>query len=151
MTIAALAQAAAAPAFNADFYTTAAAVIPTLFIAVAVQHGAVENLLTSAVATSRTAHEDASRYWRITLMSLAWTVVAFAYLTLTAGGFGEAYAIGALFYRNDTLSRRIPVLIAVVLLTVAVTVVPLSQFSRGLINMLRPDSLQAEPDKTDPA
>ena len=48
LALAARQVAHAAPAFNADFYTVAATVIPVLFLAIAVQGHIYDDLITAA-------------------------------------------------------------------------------------------------------
>lgn len=134
----------AGPAFNVDLYAAAAAIIPTLFVAIAVQHGAVQDILTSAVRAALEAKKSGSNPRRGTgaLLLFAWTAVAAAYLVLCAGLIGEAAAIGGLSHHDDSSLPQFVVVASVFVLTVGVAIVPAARLSKALWSIVRPTSSQ---------
>jgi hypothetical protein len=140
--------------FNADFYATGAAVIATLFVALAVQHGAMEEMLNTTLATSyRTARNPNNPRTRLTPSALVVVVLAWGILTLAVAG--EGLAVGALSYHRDTRTDRFIVITAVSALLAIVAIVPAIQIGRatGIIKPAspKPGDGQPEPGKTDPA
>lgn len=104
------AAAPAAPAFNADFYITAATVIPVLFLAFAVQGRTYQDMLQ---AIRRAKERAAISYRPLRILAL---------LILAAGTNGEIVAILALYDRSTSAEGY--VLIAVISLVIAVVVGP---------------------------
>jgi hypothetical protein len=132
----------AAPALTAStiaFYATSATIVPVLFIAIALQSPVWQPMLRNAGSAGRSARKNEQR---VALIALHVPIVL-AYLVLFAGLYGVGMSIGALSYDNDDPMRHDTVAAAVIILTIAVASVPLSQWSRALLTIWssgRPES-----------
>jgi hypothetical protein len=111
MSLAVHGASAVAPVFNATFYATAAAVIPVLFLALAVQGRGFGALLSVATA----AREEAD-------MLPARVLQAAGVVIVTAGFFGEAAAMYDLYASSGV--GGILILVAALILLLAVVVGP---------------------------
>jgi hypothetical protein len=155
-TLAPLAHAATAPAFNGLFYATAATIIPVFFLALAVQGRMYADLLQTARALARARRHPvftrtadgrlprSSRLEMGTVNGLAWFA---ALLIPISGFFGEQGAIIALYRGSDNSSTRIIVLVSTLFLLVAVAMGPVVTF----IRLPYREQRKPEPGKTDPA
>lgn len=134
----------AGPAFNTDLYVATAAIIPTLFVAIAVQHGGMYYILTSAAAASRDAKERGNPPWRGRVFLLfAWTWVIFAFVVLCAGVAGEVAAIGGLSRHNDSSFWHFVMVASVYVLTGGVAIGAVARLIRTLWEIIRPASSQS--------
>jgi hypothetical protein len=168
MTLA-LAHSSAAPAFNATFYATMAGVIPVLFLAIAVQGNAYQDMLKAASRMARTTSDALAapearaaatrpriRAAQKLLLLIPRLMAAFACLIALAGFLGEIDAIFALEQSRDDASTRFIVLFSGVILTCAVVIAPAQAAARMLQN-LAPENRITEksgpvreiPDETD--
>jgi hypothetical protein len=132
MTSLALAAAhTAAPAFNRDFYTTAATVIPVLYIALAVQGHAGASL-----------NNAAARFWdrkpaKLTGLTTLIKVTGTAALAFTAaailvgGAVAEMLAIVNLYFGSQTTASGPFVLWLTILLVAAAAAGPVLDFSNA--------------------
>lgn len=125
ITVLAHAAHATAPTFNADFYTTAAAVIPVLFLSVNVQP--VFRYLASAAAKRKTGGHSRS------LNKTATIVLMILYLVLFFGFLGEITAIKALAYRTANHDAQSDILLIMILLTIAAVSGPFLQIVVAII------------------
>ena len=138
------------PAFNADFYMTAATVIPVLFLAIAVQGTTYENLLGYS---TRTAARLVSTLWRFVLSpgpsardlarGLSFVLVfpvlgvvalipsLIAAAVLLSGFSGEAESLIALYHRQAP-TGPISVLTATLILTAGTATGPGARLARAL-------------------
>jgi hypothetical protein len=117
--------------FNTDFYVTAATVIPVLFLALAVQGPALQNLLDGARAAEMRFYE---RVWKGDYRSswgLSATTVIVLYgghiiagLILLLGVTGEITAIIALYVRHPVENGVTGTILTMAFLVVAVAVSP---------------------------
>jgi hypothetical protein len=125
-----LAAAVERPGFNSEFYATAAAVIPVLYLALTVQGPMLPALLTrlhNALESMR--HPRPGAHARplklaVTLM-VAYATMTAAAIILAAGGIGEIMALLALAHRHDSAGTRMVVLLSVIGLLVFTAVGPL--------------------------
>lgn len=159
MTSIALAHGAA-PAFNADFYTVAATVIPVLFLALAVQGSVYGDLLKTFARGMRemfSANDQAQTPARTLRVVVRRAVPGFvtvipmmlATLIILFGIFGEILALLALYSRRPLRGIRIlptilpavppdlPVLLAVITLTVIAGAVPALALCKSWIAVYR--------------
>jgi hypothetical protein len=124
-SLASLAHAVAAPAFNGLFYATTATIIPVLFLALTLQgtifdralrayHSATKAAFTSAPGWQSTATLFAASVLRMTLT-----------LILLAGVGGEALAIYALSQQQASASTQHHVLSSAIILTFATAAGPI--------------------------
>jgi hypothetical protein len=130
--LAALAHAPTAAPFNANFYITAATVIPVLFLAIAVQGRTYENLLK--------AFSDAFRRWMTPGQWLR-TLPAGALGVLTAAtafamlysAVAEILAIYALYQQQARTSTAHSVLLAVMFMVIMSAAGPALVFGRVVV------------------
>jgi hypothetical protein len=140
----------AGPAFNTDLYVAAAAIIPTLFVAIAVQHGAVHDILTSAAAAGRDAKKRGNNPWRgCGFLLFAWTGVIFAFVVLCAGVAGEVAAIDGLSRHNDNSFWHFVMVASVYILTGGVAIGAVARLIRTLWGIIRPASSQPSGEQAD--
>jgi hypothetical protein len=106
----------AAPVFNANFYITAATLIPVLFIAIALQSrqgyrrllGLTENLASRKYRAVRESQQPLrSRLPDAGIGIVAALLVAILYGIVIAGGLGEELAVFALYQEHDDSSTRV--------------------------------------------
>lgn len=138
-SLAALARATAAPAFNGLFYATAATIIPVFFLALAVQGRMYSDLLRAAQALARarqhprftgTADGRLSPLSRLSMGTVNGLLWLAAWLIPISGFFGEQGAIIALYREHDNSGTRLIVLVSTLLLLVAVAIGPVVTFIR---------------------
>jgi hypothetical protein len=128
-------------AFNHDFYTTSATVIPVLYLALSVQGTLVGNLLThleSAIHTMRTTVPDTlPKQWALIIAQYtALIVYSAASLIVVGAAGGEILAIIALDHRSDNTMLRNLVLAAVIGLVVILAADPLWKLSWNWVRYL---------------
>lgn len=124
-----LVQHASAPAFNSDFYVTAATVIPVLFVALAVERGTLDALLHGADSALSYEQKAADGTYRQQLVGATAgmagvTAQLIVYAILIFGCGGEIAAINALSSGNVGSDGHAFVYLAVVILTIAAGIVP---------------------------
>jgi hypothetical protein len=117
-----------AESFNADFYVTCATVIPVLFLAVALQGRLYNSLLKSALNARRQVIEDDEP--ALGSLIKAGCLPSVAYAIWLAGAGGEVCALLALYWRNDSPSLRLIVLLATLILVVAAAASPLLTYAK---------------------
>jgi hypothetical protein len=151
--------------FNADFYVTAATVIPVLFLALAVQGSIFDGVLRwlyrvtvriPGILARRIDHPTLVRLFKIpkiiptrtthlsrriraagALMKvLASTVVSLLTLSLIGSLIGEVLAILALYDRQSSPWRAYVVLISVIILAAMIALVPIGRLAATLIGLL---------------
>lgn len=125
-----LAAAITQPSFNDGFYTTAAAVIPVLYLALTVQGQLLPGLLTrlhKALETMRQARPGApARPAKlVTAIIAAYATMTAAAIILTAGVAGEIIALLALANRHDSAAVRQAVMFSVIGLLIFTAAGPL--------------------------
>ena len=162
-SLAPLAHAAAPPPFNGLFYATAATIIPVLFLAIAVQGSAYENLIKAMAVLFRHIEDSGPRYGK----SVPWAAY-FALFVVAAGilayGIGsEIQALYALYQQQAESLTGQTVLIGVILLIIVTAAGPVLNFVRSLFRSITqagqqrpghtPPDAKALPEtgKTDPA
>ena len=135
MSLAVHGASAVAPVFNATFYATAAAVIPVLFLALAVQGRGFGELLRAAT----TAPEEAAVRKRRdpVLLFPPRVLLAAAFAIMTAGVVGEGTAMFDLYSGSASGFDGITVLATTLVLLLAVVTGPLLAFNMILAG--RPD------------
>jgi hypothetical protein len=119
----------AAPAFDADFYTVAATVIPVLFLAIAIQGRIFENLLTGSndvvkATDSTIVRADVSGTQKfiigaggmITALVMYFLAVAVVFL----GWLGELISVQALYDQGPAAKPNSIVFCAIIVLTIVV-------------------------------
>ena len=140
-SLASLARAAPAlPAFDSTFYATVATVIPVLFLALAIQSGAIEGVLEAALRkapgflrgdrTPRRALRTFVALW------LLWGV----YITVLAAVVGEVLALIALYLGRELAGVRPTVYVAAIVLVLAAAAGPtvrLVNIHRAVMDLLR--------------
>ena len=141
MSLLALAHSApAAPSFNAALYTTVALIIPVLFLAIAVQGRAYENLLKTSVTAANDSRWDQDpepgmrQYTASTVAVMALWLAA--YLTLICGAAGELVAILALAGQHAGVQADFAVT-AVLFLTAATAAGPAVALWRSMVTAIR--------------
>ncbi len=136
---------------NVNYYITVAAVIPTLFIAIAVQGGVSDALATAAQSRASTLIQPAigalttTRPWlllRPLLKILALAYAAAFLLTaglgiLIAGWLGEGAALWALISRKDNPVLLVTTLTATGILVVAATAQPFQKLFGAYADVAR--------------
>jgi hypothetical protein len=149
--ILAASPAHAMASFNANYYVTIAAVIPTLFIAIAVQGGLSDALAGAAQARVGTLIRPAlgalttTRVWLLARPLLR--IFGFAYAAiflitaglaiLIAGWLGEAAALWALVDKKDNLLLLITTLAATGILVIAATAQPFQKLLSAYSEIFR--------------
>lgn len=119
-------------AFNADFYLTAATVIPILYLALTLQGQTYETMVRRALTDWRVVLSlpRGELSWRRYLWRWWWHYVLFLSPTLAgsailiAGVVGEWRAILALYNRSVSQGTSSVVLLALLVLVIAVTAFP---------------------------
>lgn len=136
MTLALLAHHAASPAFNGLFYATAATVIPVLFLAIAVQGLAFQQVLLAmrwlngAANAARRRHDSYRHYYMpLCLLTIAAMLIAAAIPYL--GAAGEIDAILALYHHQASGAGSL-VLAATILLAIIAAGGPAIAFVEAL-------------------
>ena len=104
--------------FPADFYVTCATVIPVLFLALVVQGGPYEAILSTARSTAQRLPRRNRDYVIVTILSY------WAYITLGSGCLGELFAVWALYTRSEWRAQRTLVALATLILLLAVVAPP---------------------------
>jgi Putative Ig domain len=134
-SLATLARAAApaAPAFNRDFYTTAATVIPVLFLALTIEEPVYEKLLRAALKAETS---PTSLPGKIIGGMGASVLLLFAYAILVSAALGETAAIIALYQQRENGEQQI-VLTTTLILLAAVCAAPVLALARGYIRYWR--------------
>lgn len=142
--------------FNADFYVTAATVIPVLFLAIAVQGSTFDAMLRwlyGAVARkegilSRLSEPGARLAWlrkiprnlgirvaRVSITMLASTIVLVMAIALIGSLIGEVIAILALYYRQSS-TWQVLCVISVIILAAVIAVVPFWRLAATFLRLL---------------
>lgn len=124
---------AVAPAFNADFYTTVATIIPVLFIALAVQGNTNENLLNAQAAVWQ---YTAGRYpfiVQIVAKMICTALLGAAALIVIFAAFTEALALYVLYQRQASTSTSQTILSGVVIMSAATAASPALKVLRAFI------------------
>jgi hypothetical protein len=140
MSLAALAHAApAAPAFNTEFYATAATIIPVLFLAVAVQ-GNTYDVLIRALGTSRGRMRDRRSPLPQRLVALVATEATFllACAILIYGALNEGIAVYALY--KQKAEEPAATLFAVIFLVAVSAAGPTLAFLRAATGTTQPEA-----------
>jgi hypothetical protein len=123
--------------YPSDFYVTTATVIPVLYLAIAVQGPAYQNMLKAAHRTN--------------LRSML--LIDAALLILAAAVFGEVIALVTLYSGSDILGLRIYVLVSTLLLLLAAAAGPTTTFAHVAVDFvteaLSPSARSREPGETD--
>jgi hypothetical protein len=126
----------AAKTFPSDFYVTAATVIPVLFLAVAVQGPAYENMITTAIRMTRP-YVTA----KVTLRSFARAVAGAAIIALAVILImtvqGEIVALSALMTESATRADQNNVYTSVLTLLIAVIVPPVGIMIRAVAELVK--------------
>jgi len=155
-SLAALAHTAAAPAFNGLFYATAATVIPVLFLAIAVQGNAYETLLRAWQITFRlvlgAAFRGISLGFFVSALAFYGLLILLGFAIVATGGYGELFAVYALYQRHDQASTRQTVLLATMFLIILVVAGPLLRYLWELLapqNLVRAVKATSEPGGSD--
>jgi hypothetical protein len=146
------------------FYATAATIIPVLYIAIAVQGPAYQNLISAMADIDRRRDSNPQGYWRpILLTAVSAVLFVAAVLILTYGVLSEIDAIYALYQQQARNSTAQAVLIGVIILTIATAAGPALTFVRYNYKFITQAGQDApedttpnvnpepEPDKPDPA
>lgn len=143
MTLA-LAHGHAAPPFNTAFYSTAALLMPVLFLAIAVQGNAFQQVISApgriAADAAVTARGDLNQlkaarqdeilklftvWLKIEAVRIAvWLLELAAYLIMAAGAIGELLAVYALYQGHDQPGFRLTVLLSAALLICGALIEP---------------------------
>ena len=128
MSLAVHGAGAVAPVFNATFYATAAAVIPVLFLALAVQGRGFGEMLRAATTAPE---EAAANKRRDPVLLFPPRVLLSAALVIMAAGFvGEATAMWDLYFGSASSAfDGLTVLAATLVLLLAVVTGPLLAFN----------------------
>ena len=134
LSSATLAHHAAPPALTASqiaFYATAATVIPVLFLAIAIQGRAYQDLLRAAQKFDRTmrAATPSGGSPSVELAAISRLLWALALLIPIAGCDGEGTAITALYQGHGTVGIRLMVLIGTLYLVFAVAIGPMVTYA----------------------
>jgi hypothetical protein len=124
--------------FNADFYVTAATVIPVLFLALTLQGQTYESMTTRALAIRKKANRQKARRWYG--VDLVW--VAATVIILYFAAFGELLAIWSLYNRSSIFGSIIGAFWVV--LTIVVVTAPAWRFWERVIDFRREYILRTE-------
>jgi hypothetical protein len=149
--ILAASSAHATASINTDYYVTIAAVIPTLFIAIAVQGGVSETLATAARDKASPLIRPAvgalttTRGWPLARPLLRILGVAYAAIFLTvaalgiliAGWIGEGAALWAVVAKQDNPVLLITTLTATGILVIAATAQPFQKLFGAYADVAR--------------
>ena len=127
----------AAQSFNGLFFATAATVIPVLFLAIALQSHAIEDLLRASADAYRREWQSGQQKPLGAIINPA--PMGTALLILVFGVAGEIFAIHALSQEAAGLWARRIVEFAVIFLTVAAAVTPTLPLIRALRSMSAAD------------
>ena len=123
------------PAFNVDFYVTAATVIPVLFLVLAVQENTFKDMIQTwqdlVVASRTTLHHKLRPLtaFRFTARYSLLPLTTFG--ILIAGSFGELLAVYAVYQGQDRGSTRVTVLLSTMFLVIVVLARPAWLFVRA--------------------
>lgn len=140
----ALAAAPAAPAFNSNFYITAATVIPVLFVALAIQENSgYKKLLQVFGALDRLTRSPHPWCQRFTATIAGAVLIIVAYAILVFGVVIEAAAVYALYQQQVSSSTAAAVLVGTIFMVIATATGPALGFGRVLLLSFR-DDLQEE-------
>ena len=122
------AAAPAAPAFNSNFYITAATAIPTLFVALAVQGNGYENLLKASARLSQ--RGEGNRHgWAIAIAGSS-ALIGIAIAILFFAILGEILAVYALYQQQAESGTEVYVLVGTVAFVLATAAGPAITFAR---------------------
>lgn len=117
------ATGATATPFNGDFYGAVAAVIPVLFLAIAVQGPLYQDLMNTGRSLIRAGGATGARK---AVRTLGYTALwYFGYFTIVSGIVGELIALIALSVRRDNLTLRVVLLGMTGFLLLGVAIGPL--------------------------
>jgi hypothetical protein len=153
-------SSAASAAFNATFYVAAAAIIPVLFLALAVQGNAYQKLIRASAdvtrAYSRTMVPLAEAGQLSALEALVGSFIVsmpalVALLVLFYGSVCEIVAIIALYQQHASALAGEYVVGGLIFLTIAVAAGPAGALGKDLLQGVLEDRLAAKARKTAPA
>jgi hypothetical protein len=136
MSVTALTHAAPAPAFNGLFYTTAATIIPVLFLALAVQGNAYANLLKAFSDVSAHPGHTWPWYRKSAAIIASGVLLPTAYLIVVFGAYSEVVAVYALYQQQADPVAESGVLIGTVFMVIATVAGPAFAFLRALLTSL---------------
>jgi hypothetical protein len=149
MTTLALAHVQSTTHFNAAFYSTAATVIPVLFLAVAVQGSTYQDLLKAAGAMyKRTRRDQIIRKVAMTLPLIP------ALFILVYGVQGEIVAISSLDLQRQVGGGNPTVIAAIITLTAAAALTPVVSYLKlttSWMRTARPATISQQAPVADPA
>jgi hypothetical protein len=125
-SLTAVAHAApAAPAFNRDFYVTAATVIPVLFLAIAVQGRGYQTLLDVIITLGQWVRRGpGALHERLSVLAVAIMLIAIAAAILLFGAGGEISAVYALYQQQAKGSTGAAVLVSMIVMIILTAVAP---------------------------
>jgi hypothetical protein len=143
MTLALAAHTAtAAPAFDGTFFSTAATVIPVLFLALTLQGTLFARADSAYFRAIRIALEPATGFgWKATTIFFAAMLLRLVLsLVLLAGTWGEALAIYALYQQQATAEAKQLVIQAVMVLIALTAIGPIIFSVSARIAAMRPQA-----------
>ena len=141
-------QTALTPASLA-FYATVATVIPVLFLAIAVQGPAYQNMLRASVTAVRS-QPGARRPRRVLGHIASWLLLATAYVILLSAVFGEIEALLPMYVGTEAAGTRVGALLPTLLLLLATVTGPTVALAKAFRVVLEPATRHARPPDAPP-
>ena len=128
-----------APAFNATFYSTVATVIPVLFLAIAVQGRAYEDLLKAFTGAYRR-WMTPGQWLRTLPAGVKAGIASLAALAMLFGALSEVTAVYALYQQQARSSTAQFVLFAVTFMVIMTAAGPALAYGRAVLTPLARDN-----------